>query len=94
MNTSQPADAFTPAPGQAGFFLSPTGMPLLIDQLLFNTATSRVMGPTDDGGSYVTVNDGIGVVAFRVPEPASFVVLGVAMISLGLVRRRRDIGAI
>jgi hypothetical protein len=36
---------------------------LNIQELLFNTATSRVSGTTNDGGSYVTANDGYGTVS-------------------------------
>ncbi len=72
---------FVPNPSESAFFVSPAGVSLQIQELLFNTATSRVTGPTNDGGSYITVNDGFGIADLQVPEPSSITLLGAAFLA-------------
>ena len=69
-------ETYTPAPGEAGFSVSPIGAHTSIEEFLFNTSTSRVIGTFADGSSYVVVNDGIGAADLLVPEPASITLLG------------------
>jgi hypothetical protein len=83
-------ETFVPDPAQSGFFVSPFGVPMSIDEALFNTATSRVTGPTTDppGGSWTTANNGFGVANLRVPEPTSVTLLGVGVALTAAVHRR------
>ena len=66
-------ETYTPAPGETGFSVSPTGPDTSIEEFLFNTSTSRVMGTFADGSGYVVVNDGIGAADCSCPSrPRSF----------------------
>ena len=80
---------FRPVLTEAGFFVSPTDGILALSQELFNTATSRVAGSTLDGGGFITVNNGFGVVDFQIPEPATLGILGFGLTGLLIGRRRR-----
>ena len=80
-------ETYTPAPGEAGFSVSPIGAHTSIEEFLFNTSTSRVMGTFADGSSYVVVNDGIGAADLLVPEPASITLLGAGLFALATLRR-------
>lgn len=57
-------ETFKLNPSVFGPFLSKLSTSLDLQETLFNTATSRIAGSTNDGGSYVTVNDGFGIVGF------------------------------
>ena len=80
-------ETYTPAPGEAGFSVSPTGPHTSIEEFLFNTSTSRVQGTFADGSTYVVVNNGIGAADLLVPEPASITVLGAGLFALAAFRR-------
>jgi hypothetical protein len=80
-----------PVLAEAGFFIAPTDVPLTISQALFNTATSRVAGSTLDGGGFITVNNGFGLVEVQVPEPASLMLLGGGVAGLLFTRRGRRV---
>jgi len=80
-------ETYTPAPGEAGFSVSPTGPYTSIEEFLFNTSTSRVQGTFADGSTYVVVNNGIGTADLLVPEPASITVLGAGLFALAAFRR-------
>jgi hypothetical protein len=85
-------ETYTPAPGETGFSVSPTGPYTSIEEFLFNTPTSRVASPPAppfaDGSNYVVVNDGIGTADLLVPEPASMTLLGAGLLGLLALRRR------
>jgi hypothetical protein len=90
-------ETYTPAPGETGFSVSPTGSYTSIQELLFNTLTSRVGSPPNgmqppfaDGSGYVVVNDGIGTADLLVPEPASMTLLGAGLVILATLRRRSE----
>jgi hypothetical protein len=90
-------ETFTPAPGETGFSVSPTDPYTSIEELLFNTSTSRVGTPPNgqapffaDGSGYVVVNDGIGTADLLVPEPASMTLLGAGLVILATLRRRSE----
>lgn len=57
-------ETFQLNPAVFGPFLSHISSSVDIEETLFNTATSRQTGSTASGGSYVTVNDGDGIVDF------------------------------
>jgi hypothetical protein len=80
---------FQPEATEAGFFVAPMEGLLTISQALFNTPTSRVAGSTLDGGGFITVNNGFGLVELQVPEPASVGILACGLISLWACRRHR-----
>lgn len=79
---------FVPTSAQAAVFLSPLGNHVQIDELLFNTATSRVTGTLPDGSIYTLVNGGISTAQILVPEPSSVLLLAGSLVCLGLVMRR------
>jgi hypothetical protein len=87
-------ETYTPAPGETGFSVSPTGPYTSIEEFLFNTSTSRVASPSPqapsfaDGSNYVLVNDGIGTADLLVPEPASMTLLGAGVVGLLALRRQ------
>jgi hypothetical protein len=89
-------ETYTPAPGETGFSVSPTGSYTSIEEFLFNTSTSRVASPSPqapsfaDGSNYVVVNDGIGTADLLVPEPASMTLLGAGLVILATLRRRSE----
>ena len=93
-------ESYTPAPGESGFSVSPTGPYTSIEEFLFNTPTSRVASPPAppfaDGSNYVVVNDGIGTANLLVPEPGTLRLLATSLIGLLALRRRggraRDLG--
>ena len=84
-------ETYTPAPGEAGFSVSPTGPYTSIEEFLFNTSTSRVASPPAppfaDGSGYVVVNDGIGTADLLVPEPASMTLLSAGLFGLAMFHR-------
>jgi hypothetical protein len=90
-------ETYTPAPGEAGFSVDPTGSHTSIEEFLFNTSTSRVASPSPqapsfaDGSNYVLVNDGIGTADLLVPEPASMTLLGAGLVILATLRRRSEL---
>ena len=81
-------ESFVPAPGETSVFLSPSGMSLSIEELLFNTATSRVQSTLPDGRVLTLVNNGTSTADILVPEPGSLLLIAGALLSLGLIRRR------
>ena len=60
---------FAPSPGEAGVFLDPVGSHVQLEELLFNTATSRVQTTLDDGSLQTLVNGGISTADILVPNP-------------------------
>jgi hypothetical protein len=58
----QLVESFKLNPAIFGPVLSQLSSSLNLEESLFNTATSRVSGPTNIGGTYITVNDGYGIV--------------------------------
>jgi hypothetical protein len=84
-------ETYTPAAGETGFLVSPTGTYTSIEEFLFNTSTSRVATPQApffaDGSGHVVVNDGIGAADLVVPEPASMTLLGAGLFALAAFRR-------
>jgi hypothetical protein len=81
---------FAPSPGEVDVFLDPVGNHVQIEELLFNTATSRVQTTQGDGSVLTLVNGGISTADIRVPEPASstLVVVGLLGLVCGLTRAR------
>ena len=86
---AQFVEGFVPNPAESGFFAGTNGIPSNIDEMLFNTPTSRVQGPNNIGGLYTVVNDGFGTVTLQpVPEPTSIAVLGAGLLGLLALSRR------
>jgi hypothetical protein len=85
-------ETYTPAPGETGFSVSPTGSHTFIEESLANTSTSRVAAPPAppfaDGTGYVVVNNGIGTADLVVPEPTTMTLLGTGLCVLATLRRR------
>jgi hypothetical protein len=80
---------FTPNPAETGFVQSSTAGGQILDQLFFNTATSRVNGFDKEGRDFVLQNGGYGIDSFLVPEPASLSMLAAGLSILALGRRRK-----
>ena len=91
--------AFTPTAAGAGFFVSPTfDMVLDLDQSFTNTTGAITTfpspcGPIPGTACIFEINAGGGNGNFYrigVPEPRTLAVLGIGVLGLGLVRRRRN----
>jgi hypothetical protein len=75
--------------GENGFLVNPDSPHTVIDQLFFNTPTSRVVLPPDSNGVVFTLkNDGFGVLDIAVPEPGTLGLLASGLIGLLALRRR------
>jgi hypothetical protein len=78
-------------PDQPGFLLSPPDSNLIIEEFLYNTATSRVTGTLADGSGWIAVNNGFGTEDLLVPEPPALLILVGGLLGLGLIRRIRAV---
>ncbi len=82
-------DTFVPAPGEAGFFVAPVGVPLELAINLTTLPEHFQAIPQPDGSTIQLVNNGAGT-AELVPEPASFGLLAAGLLGLGFAGRRRS----
>jgi len=87
VRTAQFVESFEPAPGQAQFFVSPTVFPIRLEQLLTTPPSAFSAVPGLQGTTIVTVNGGTSVTNFA-PEPASLILIAIALLCVRLTARR------
>jgi hypothetical protein len=82
-------ESFQEIVGQAGFFVTPLGVPSLLEQFLTTPPSAFAAVPQPDGTTVIMVNGGTGRASF-IPEPSTLVLLAGGGLILGLVRRRNE----
>jgi hypothetical protein len=82
-------ESFTPAPGEAGFFVSPVSPFTMIEESLTTPIAVFTSVPQQDGSTIALLNGGDATIELLVPEPASLVLLGSALGLFVTTRCRR-----
>ena len=79
-----------PAPGESGFFASPVSPNAELEELLTTPTANIQFIPQPDGSTVALLNGGGATLDLLVPEPASFLLLGVGLAGLAVLHPLRN----
>ena len=84
------AETFQPEASELGFFVTPVSPHALLDESLttFTSNIQAIIDPNDPNSQWTVLNGGAAVIDLTVPEPSSFLLLGVGLAGLATLRSR------